>query len=179
MYLLQAEEQMENLRHVAKQSLGFSHRSDKPRPIDLVAVAEAAIRIHQRVIEEKRIHLVKDLPEGAVAEVFTGEMLQVVSNLIVNALDALPAEGILRLRVRKRANEIDFVVADNGHGIATQHKEALFQPFFTTKTDKGTGLGLALSKGIIERHNGRIRVRSSVRPGKSGTAFKITLPVRS
>jgi len=179
MYLLQAEEQMENLRHVAKQSLGFSHRSDKPRPIDLVAVAEAAIRIHQRVIEEKRIHLVKDLPEGAVAEVFTGEMLQVVSNLIVNALDALPAEGILRLRVRKRTNEIDFVIADNGHGIATQHKEALFQPFFTTKLDKGTGLGLALSKGIIQRHNGRIRVRSSVRPGKSGTAFKITLPVRS
>jgi signal transduction histidine kinase len=105
-------------------------------------------------------------------------MLQVVSNLIVNALDALPAEGILRLRVRKRKNEVDFMIADNGHGIAIQHKEALFQPFFTTKIDKGTGLGLALSKRIIERHNGRIRVRSSVRPGKSGTAFKISLPLK-
>lgn len=178
MYLVQAEEQMKNLSHVAKQTLGFSQRSDKPRPVDLVAVAEAAIRIHQRAIEEKRIHLVKDLPEGAVVEVFTGEMLQVMSNVIVNALDALPAEGILRLRVRKRTNEIDFVIADNGHGISTHHKEALFQPFFTTKTDKGTGLGLALSKRIIERHNGRIRVRSSVRSGKSGTAFKITLPLR-
>ena len=177
-YLLQAEEQMKNLSHVAKQTLGFSQRSDKPRSIDLITVAEAAIRIHQRVIEEKRIHLVKDLREGAMAEVFTGEILQVVSNLIVNALDALPVEGILRLRVRKRAGAIHFVIADNGHGIATQHMEALFQPFFTTKTDKGTGLGLALSKRIIERHNGRIRVRSSVRPGKSGTAFKITLPVR-
>ncbi|MGF7180457.1 sensor histidine kinase [Tunturiibacter psychrotolerans] len=178
MYLLQAEEQMENLSHVAKQTLGFSQRSDKPRPVDLVAIAEAAIRIHQRVIEEKRIHLVKDLPEGAVAEVFTGEMLQVVSNLIVNALEALPAEGILRLRVRKRKNEIDFVIADNGHGIEIRHQDALFQPFFTTKADKGTGLGLALSKRIIERHNGRIRVRSSIRPGKSGTAFKISLPLR-
>ena len=178
MYLLQAQEQMENLSHIAKQTLGFSQQMEKPRPVDLVAVAEAAIRIHQRVIEEKRIHLVKDLREGAIAQVFTGEMLQVVSNLIVNALDALPAEGILRLRVRKRKNEIDFVIADNGHGIATHHQEALFQPFFTTKTDKGTGLGLALSKRIIERHNGRIRVRSSIRPGKSGTAFKISLPLR-
>ena len=178
MYLLQAEEQMENLSHVAKQTLGFSQRTDKPRAVDLVAVAEAAIRIHQRAIEEKRIHLVKDLPEAAVAEVFNGEMLQVVSNLIVNALDALSAEGILRLRVRKRKNEVDFVIADNGHGIASQHQETLFQPFFTTKADKGTGLGLALSKRIIERHNGRIRVRSSIRPGKSGTAFKISLPLR-
>ena len=177
-YLLQAEEQMENLSHIARQTLGFSQQMEKPRPVDLVAVAEAAIRIHQRVIEEKRIHLVKDLPAGAIAQGFTGEMLQVVSNLIVNALDALPVEGILRLRVRKRKDEIDFVIADNGHGIATQHQEALFKPFFTTKTDKGTGLGLALSKRIIERHNGRIRVRSTTQPGKSGTAFKISLPLR-
>jgi signal transduction histidine kinase len=177
-YLLQAEEQMENLNHIAKQTLGFSQQLEKPRPVDLVAVAEAAIRIHQRAIEEKRIHLVKDLPEGAVAEVFMGEILQVVSNLIVNALDALPVEGILRLRVRKRATQVDFVIADNGHGIATQHKRALFQPFFTTKSDRGTGLGLALTKRIIERHKGRIRVRSSVQPGKSGTAFKISLPLQ-
>ena len=177
-YLLQAEEQMETLGHIAMQTLGFSQQLEKPRPVDLVSVAEAAIRIHRRVIEEKRIHLVKDLPEGAVTEVFTGQMLQVVSNLIVNALDALPAEGILRLRIRKRKDEVDFVIADNGHGISPQHRGALFQPFFTTKTDKGTGLGLALSKRIVERHNGRIRVRSSVRPGQSGTAFKISLPLR-
>jgi signal transduction histidine kinase len=177
-YLLQAEEQMENLSHIARQTLGFSQQSEKPRAVDLVAVAEAAIRIHRRVIEEKRIHLVKDLPEGSVAEVFTGEILQVVSNLIVNALDALPAEGILRLRIRMRKNEVDFVIADNGHGISSQHTGFIFQPFFTTKTDKGTGLGLALSKRIIERHNGRIRVRSSIRPGKSGTAFKISLPLQ-
>ncbi len=177
-YLLQAEEQMDNLSHIAKQTLGFSQKMEKPRPVDLVAVAEAAIRIHQRTIEEKRVHLVKDLPDGVIAKIFTGEMLQVVSNLIVNALDALPAEGILRLRIRKRNNEVDFVIADNGHGIASEHQGALFQPFFTTKTDKGTGLGLSLSKRIIERHDGRIRVWSSVRPGKSGTAFKITLPLR-
>ena len=175
-YLLQAEEQMLNVTRIAKQTLSFSQQVDRLRAIDLVTVAEAAIRIHQRVIDEKRIHLVKDLPEGAVTEVFTGEMLQVISNLIVNALDALPAGGILRLRVRRRKDQIDFVIADNGHGIPNGHTGAIFEPFFTTKSDKGTGLGLALSKRIVERHNGRIIVRSSVREGRSGTAFRISLP---
>ena len=177
-YLLQAEEQMLNVTRIAKQTLSFSQQVDRLRAIDLVTVAEAAIRIHQRVIDEKRIHLVKDLPEGAVTEVFTGEMLQVISNLIVNALDALPAGGILRLRVRRRKDQIDFVIADNGHGIPNGHTGAIFEPFFTTKADKGTGLGLALSKRIVERHNGRIRVRSSVRAGRSGTAFRISLPAK-
>jgi len=176
-YMLLAEEQMTNLNRISKQTLGFAQHSQKPKKVDLVEVAEAAIRIHQRAMKEKRIHLVKDLSEGIEAEVQSGELLQVVSNLIVNALDALPAEGILRLRLRKRQDEVEFVIADNGHGIPPDQSSAIFQPFFTTKADRGTGLGLALSKRIIERHQGRIRLRSSVRPGKSGTVFKISLPV--
>jgi signal transduction histidine kinase len=172
-----AQEQMENLSHIAKQTLGFARQSDIPKPVDLVLLTESAVRIHQRAIREKRINLVKELSDGIVAEVHTGEMLQVVSNLIVNALDALPTEGTLRLRLRKRQGIIEFVIADNGHGIPPDQNESVFQPFFTTKGERGTGLGLALSKRIVERHRGRICLRSSVRPGKSGTAFKICLPV--
>ena len=178
MYMLLAEEQMASLNRISRQTLGFARQPQKPKKVDLGGVAEAAIRIHQRSIKEKRIHLVKDLPERIEAEVQSGELLQVVSNLIVNALDALPAEGVLRLRLRKRQGEVQFVIADNGHGIPPDQSGAVFQPFFTTKAELGTGLGLALSKKIIERHNGRIRLRSSVRPGKSGTVFKISLPVR-
>ena len=72
--------------------------------------------------------------------------------------------------------KIEFVIADNGHGIPKEHTSDIFQPFFTTKEDRGTGLGLAVSKNIVERHKGRISVRSSVRPGKSGTIFKISIP---
>jgi signal transduction histidine kinase len=175
-YMLLAEEQMATLSHFAKQTLGFAQHSEKPKKVDLVGLTEAAIRIHRRAIKEKRIHLVKDLSEGTEAEVHTGELLQVVSNLIVNALDALPAEGVLCLRLRKRQDEIQFVIADNGHGIPPNQSEAVFQPFFTTKAERGTGLGLALSKRIIERHRGSFRLRSSVRPGKSGSVFKISLP---
>jgi signal transduction histidine kinase len=177
-YLLLAEEQMAALSHVAKQTLQFARHSEKPHRVDFVVLAEAAIRIHRHAIKERRIHLMKDIPEGTEAEVHTGEILQVVSNLIVNALDALPAEGVLCLRLRKGRGEVQFVIADNGHGIPPEHSQAIFQPFFTTNAEPGTGPGLALSKRIVERHHGRIRMRSSVRHGKSGTQFKISLPSR-
>ena len=175
-YVRRAEEQIATLSQIASQTLGFARTSHAPHPSDLVNVAEAALRIHQRVIETKRVHLVKELPEKLVAEVYTGELLQVVSNVIVNALDALPPTGTLRLRLRKRHGEIQFVIADNGHGIPKEQTSHIFQPFFTTKEDRGTGLGLAVSKNIVDRHKGRISVRSSVRPGKSGTIFKISIP---
>src|SRR5271163_1828032 len=118
-YMRQAEEQMATLYQITNQSLGFARTSRSPQAINLAGVAEAALRIHQRTIEAKRIHLVKELPEKLVAEVHTGEILQVVSNVIVNALDALPPGGTLRLRLRKRRGEVRFVIADNGHGIPT------------------------------------------------------------
>jgi signal transduction histidine kinase len=176
MYMRLAEEQMATLNQIASQTLGFARSSHSPQPTNLVRIAEAAIRIHLRAIQEKKVHLVKDLPDEVVAEVYTGGMLQVISNVIVNALDALPPEGTLCLRLRKRQGEVQFLIADNGHGVPKEHIEKVFQPFFTTKEDRGTGLGLALSKSIIERHRGRIRMRSSVRPGRSGTAFKISIP---
>jgi signal transduction histidine kinase len=176
-YMGMAEEQIDTLREIAGETLGFSRVSASPRPIELVTLAEAALRIHRRTIEKKKIHLVKDLPSGIVAEVYLGEMLQVLSNLIVNALDAMPSEkGALSLRLRKRGDEVHIVIADNGCGIGAEHSERVFQPFFTTKNERGTGLGLALSKKIVERHNGRIVMRSSVRPGRSGTMLRISLP---
>ena len=124
----------------------------------------------------KQIRVVKDFPQELIAHVYTTEMLQVMSNLIVNSLDALPPDGTLWMRLRKRNREIHIVVADNGHGISADVMSRIFEPFFTTKK-AGNGLGLALSKKIIEHNQGKIKLRSSVRPGKSGTTFKISLPI--
>ena len=175
-YTRMAEEQMVTLNRIVSQTLGFARQSPAAKPSDLVEVTEAALRIHQRKIDTRKIHLVKDLPQGVVATIRMGEILQVVSNLIVNALDALPTEGTLVLRLRKRANLVQILVADNGSGIPIEHAASIFEPFFTTKADRGTGLGLALSRKLIEGHGGTIGVRSSVRPGKSGTTFRICLP---
>jgi signal transduction histidine kinase len=175
-YMCLAEEQVATLTHISNQTLGFARSSNSRKPFNLVMVAQAALRIHQRKIEAKKIQLMSELPEALEAEVHTGEILQVISNVIHNALDALPPGGTLRLRLRKQHGELQFVIADNGHGIPKEHLTEVFEPFFTTKKDHGTGLGLALSKNIVQRHRGKIRVRSSVRPGKSGTIFKISLP---
>ncbi len=156
--------------------LAFARSSHARQAIDLGALAEAALRIHQRKIDAKKVHLVKDLPKDLVAEVYTSEMLQVISNLVVNALDALSANGTLCVRIRRQQGKVRFLIADNGHGIPAEHAQVIFQPFFTTKEEKGTGLGLAVSKKIVERHKGVIRMRSSVRPGKSGTVFHISIP---
>lgn len=175
-YMRLADEQMELLKQIASQTLAYARTSQSAHDIDLVGIAEAALRIHQRTIADKKVRLIKKLPDGLVAEVRTSQMLQVMSNVIVNALDALPVDGTLCLRMRKRNHEVEFVIADNGHGIPKEHASEIFKPFFTTKEGHGTGLGLALSKNIVDSHKGKIRMRSSIRPGKSGTTFKISLP---
>ena len=175
-YMNLAEEQMSQLRNVASETLGFARTSQVPREVDAFTLAEAALRIHQRAIDAKGIRLTKHLPKDVTAEVHPGEMLQVLSNLIINAVDALPFEGRLFLRIRRTKAGVHFIIADNGHGISPELMSRIFQPFVTTKIDRGNGLGLALSKRIVEKHRGTIKIRSSVRPGRNGTTFRISLP---
>jgi signal transduction histidine kinase len=112
-----------------------------------------------------------------------GEIRQVVSNLVANAIDALPPAGTLRIRVR-HCRELNnshrpggrIVIADSGSGITRDHRKKLFEPFYTTKQDVGTGLGLWVSREIVQKHGGKITLRSSVAPGRTGTVFSIFLP---
>jgi signal transduction histidine kinase len=175
-YMLLVEEQLATLNHVAQYTLGLAKGSAETKAVDLVALAEAALRIHQRTIEAKKIHVLKRLPEKLSAMVHPGEILQVLSNLIMNALDALPHHGGLCLKLRRVPGGIRVMVADNGCGIPKDCLAKIFQPFFSTKGEEGTGLGLSLSKSIVERHRGRIRVRSRTGLDRSGTAFVLSLP---
>jgi signal transduction histidine kinase len=176
-YMRAAKEQIVSLHQIAGQSLTLARNAQTATSVDIAGLAEAALRVHHRRITAMQIQLIRDLCDGAVLTVRTGEMLQVISNLIGNALDALPQKGTLSIRVRKRFDHICLAVADNGQGISPDNLGRLFQPFFTTKNDQGNGLGLALSRKIVERHGGSIRARSSIQPGKAGTTFLVTLPI--
>jgi signal transduction histidine kinase len=175
-YMREATEQITTLYQIAGQSLTLA-RNKQTATVNLAELTEAALRVHHRRVTIKSIRVIRDVADTTIVKVATGEILQVISNLIGNALDALPDRGIISLRIRKRSNQISLVVADSGHGISADNLERLFERFFTTKNDRGNGLGLALSKKIIERHGGTIRARSSIRPGRSGTTFRILLPV--
>jgi signal transduction histidine kinase len=175
-FLGMAEEQLATLTRIVTHTLSFARPLGQPKMMNLVVIAEAAIRIHQQAIENKNIHLVKELPDDLRAAVYAAEMLQVISNVLKNALDALPDEGTLCLRLRKRQGHIHLLIADNGHGISSENRDKIFKPFFTTKEDHGNGLGLSLSREIVERHGGKMCMRSSVLPDKSGTTFRMSLP---
>ena len=176
-YMDVAEEEVARMSEISRQTLGLARVAAEAEPVDLVKLADTALRLHRRTIEGKQIQLTRKLPSELVVEAQHGPLLQVLSNLIVNALEAMPEAGALAIRLRKRKDEVDLIVADNGHGIADEHLPRVGERFFTTKGQAGNGLGLAISKKIVDDHRGRMRVRSSVRPGRTGTVFKVSLPV--
>ena len=171
------DEQLSTLMKLSHQTLSFYKSPETREPIAISTLAEAALRVHQRRIAAKQIKLRKQLPADVTAEVNAGDLLQVLSNLISNAVEALPENGVLGLRVRYCAQEVHITVADNGPGIPAPILTRIFDPFFTTKKERGTGLGLAISKAIVEKHHGRIRSRSTTRPPHNGTTFRVSLPL--
>lgn len=171
------EEQLVTLTKLSRQTLSFYRSSETRESIAIATLAEAALRVHQRKISAKHINLRKRLTSDVSAEVHAGDMLQVFSNLISNAIDALPENGTLAVSVRRTSDEAHVTVADNGPGIPAPILPRIFDPFFTTKKERGTGLGLSISKSIVEKHHGRIRSRTTTRPSRNGTAFRISIPL--
>lgn len=107
------------------------------------------------------------------------QMMQVLTNLEKNAVEAMPAGGVLRIKLTEHNGDIEISISDTGTGISEQNLEKVFTPFFTTKeVGKGTGLGLPLCYGIVKMHQGKIQVSSNDKPSKgpTGTTFTIKLP---
>ena len=173
------EEQLYILTAISRQTLSFYHSQETVELVRIAPLAEAALRIHHKKLAAKKIRLLKKLPDAVIVEGNPGAMLQVFSNLIANAVEALAPQGILQIRARRTDNEAHILFADNGHGIPPAIQLRMFEPFFSTKKGGGTGLGLAITKAIIEHHGGRIRCRASTQLDGSGTAFRISLPLRA
>jgi signal transduction histidine kinase len=133
-------------------------------------------------METGRVSVTRRYRSPGIIRGFPVEIKQVFLNLIGNALQAMPNGGKLRLHVfesRKNGRQhpdVCISVCDTGTGIRPEHASRLFEPFFTTKAAKGTGLGLWISKGIVEKYGGTIRVRSISSMGGNITCFQVTLP---
>jgi signal transduction histidine kinase len=171
------ESQLRRLGEITRKSLAFYREEAEPKAFDLVDIAETAIRLHLHGLPAGRVTVTKQFPEAVSAHGREGEILQVLSNLVLNAVDALPEQDAkFRIRIRVAGKLVRIAIADNGQGIPTALRASLFKPFATGK-GKGTGIGLWLSKQIMDRHGGTIRFRSSQRAGKRGTVFLLTLPM--
>ena len=171
-----AESQLLRLGEITRKTLSFYREQTETKDFDLVEIAESALKAHSHRTNRQNVTIRKRVAGPAVASVFAGEILQILSNLILNSLDALPEnDPVLCVRVRTSQDKVHITIADNGAGIEPSIYENMFQPHRTTKSH-GTGLGLWLSRRIIEKHNGTISCRSSRRPGRSGTTFRLSLP---
>jgi signal transduction histidine kinase len=140
-------------------------------------LVETALRYHAGLIHEQHIEVRKEMPDMLVASAFPGDFLQLVSNLIRNAVEALPVGGTLRIRLRVSAGTARLTVADTGRGIPLPIRARLFEAFQSDKAEAGNGLGLWICKTIVEKHGGRIQWRSSTGGKTHGTVFSVSIPL--
>ncbi len=125
--------------------------------------------------------VIEDRTTSPDASIDSEQMMQVLTNLFRNAIDAMPGGGTLKITLEDTPSDVIFIVSDTGSGIRDEDKPKIFEPFFTTKgLGKGTGLGLATTYGIVKMHKGQITVDTNNNPAKgpTGTTFRIILPRR-
>jgi PAS domain S-box-containing protein len=176
-----ADEQLARVNHIAKQTLGFYQDRNVPEAVDMVQTLEGLLSILQSRINAKQLRIERDYENACLLKGFRGELRQVLSNLLTNAIDASSSGGKLIVRVKPERNgsQVDRVhieVEDFGSGIHPADQERIFEPFFTTKSDFGTGLGLWVTKELVEKNGGTIAFRSNCQNGSSGTCFSVMLP---
>jgi signal transduction histidine kinase len=184
-YVAVAEQELQRVTHITRQTLSFHRETQNPVRVDLSSLLEEVLVLYARRLRDKKIDLVRRYDSEAQVLIFPGEIRQVYANLLANAIDATAAGGRIVLRIhrvrrflpRGAVDGVRVVVADSGTGIPAEALHRLGQPFFTTKGQQGTGLGLWVSQGIIRRYEGDIQVRSSVSPTRHGTTFSIFLPL--
>jgi signal transduction histidine kinase len=169
---------------VIASMLGFARKGTGLRSrVDLVALIEEVLLLCEKDLGKHRIQVERKFHGQPWAEVVPSQVEQVLLNLILNARQAMPKGGYLRIEVREnaRAGLVEIAIRDTGVGIPPEKLRLIFEPFFTTKTPDeagtgGTGLGLSVCRQIIEQHQGRIRVESVV---GQGSTFTVKLPISS
>jgi two-component system NtrC family sensor kinase len=166
----------ERIRDVVQNLRTFSRLDEAEfKKVDIHEGLESTLRLLSRFYGEGRVRLTRDYGALPPVDCFAGQLNQVWLNLLVNAAQAVREGGEVRVTTRGEGEQVVVTVGDTGCGIEPEHLPRIFDPFFTTKpVGEGTGLGLSVTYGIVERHRGRITVDS--RPGH-GTTFTVVLPV--
>ncbi|HVZ61229.1 MAG TPA: CHASE3 domain-containing protein, partial [Terriglobales bacterium] len=159
-HLKLAEQQLDRVSHVTRQTLGFYRETTEPVPVSLPALVDSVLDLFKNKLASKKIAVDRDFHLGPPIVGFPGELKQLVANLISNAADAVSHEGRISVTVRQEKSGIEIHISDDGPGIHPENISRIFEPFFTTKKEVGTGLGLWIVKNITERHGGSIRAVS-------------------
>jgi PAS domain S-box-containing protein len=179
-YLQMAEQELDRVSHITRQTLGFYRDSSEPAPVQVREVVESVMKLYDNKMKSKQIAVELNIADCPPIQGLQGELKQLVANLVSNAADAVGNGGRIRISVapafRAGGNGVEVRVADSGPGVAAELRGRIFEPFFTTKQDVGTGLGLWVSKEIAGRHGGTIEVSSGKDKDLGGAVFTVFLP---
>ena len=175
-----ANQELDRIARITKQTLAFHRDTEHPTQVDLGQLLANVVDLYQRPSSQRRVNLVFDARPAPPVLGFPGQLGQVFGNLLRNATEAAPADSIVTIRVRPihRSGHAGarVTIHDHGCGIPRAVRQKIFDPFFTTKELKGSGLGLWVSKSLIAKHHGAIRFRTSEQTGRNGTTFVVFLP---
>ena len=180
-YLEMADGELKRIAHITRQTLGFYRESNAPTTFRVITLLNSVIDLLQAKIVSTQVTVEKECNDLLQITASFGELRQVISNLMLNSLDALGERGRVTLRASisqdplNGSARIRITLADSGQGIDATVLPRIFEPFFTTKGSIGNGLGLWVCKQIIEKHSGTIKVRSRTKDGH-GTTFSMVLP---
>jgi PAS domain S-box-containing protein len=181
-----ANDEVEKIRDVTRLTLGLHRHSPLTVEMRLTELIDNVLTLYRRRIESYGLVVERRFESLGIVTGLAAELRQIFSNLIVNAVDALHTSGT-RLVV-KVINSVDWrdlttpgvrvLIGDDGPGIPANSRRRIFDQFYTTKGDEGTGIGLWVSRGIVHKYGGTIHVRSSVNEGHSGTLFSVFIPAK-
>jgi two-component system, NtrC family, sensor kinase len=181
-YLVTAEEELHRIVRITKQTLSFCRESPVPASLHLGELLDQVLGLYTRHIARKRLDIVRQFEDSEPITIYPGEIRQVFSNLIVNAIEASSEGGELLLRVRKSRLWKDpgvigqrVTIADSGTGMEPEVRRRIGEPFFSTKGQSGTGLGLWITQSIVKSFGGNLFLRSSTGQ-HHGTVFSVFLP---
>lgn len=181
-YVRMAQEELARVANITTQTLRFHRQSTNPKTASLSQILDGVLTLFQGRLRNADITVDKQFGDASPLMSYEGDLRQVFTNLLSNAIDATPPGGKIVVRERdvtdwrsgKRGVRV--TIADTGHGMSAETRKMIFDPFFTTKGSTGTGLGLWVSAEILHKHGAKIRVRSRRQQPGQGTVFSILFP---
>jgi PAS domain S-box-containing protein len=181
-YARMAEQELQRISHITRQTLSFYREPAEAVTVSIPALVDDILELQSHTLQANRVVVERRYGSADTVKCFPVELKQVFLNLIANAIQAMPQGGCLRIHVHQsyravgQAAGIRVSILDTGSGIRPEDAKRLFEPFFTTKATKGTGLGLWICKGIVEKYDGAISFRSTTLWGKNITCFSVFIP---
>jgi len=180
-YLNLAQQELNRTLQISRAMLGLYREPKAPVEVDLREVLRSVLLLLDRQLKDQSVTVERQLVESVSIQGFPGELRQVFTNLVTNAAEAAgPGGRVLMVLDACMAADIPsgamVTITDSGPGISEDYQAKLFKPFFTTKGELGTGLGLWVSRGIVEKHGGKIELTNSTDPMLSGAMVRVYLP---